>query len=229
MVVFFTSVLRGGNVRGHGPAGILRLLLQDCYFEVLVELFQLVKVHHPKIRQIFSEHLDEFRHMSLDRDLAQRQLKKRLAFFLEVCIKHVKSFDFNQISLQMVGAFSEPQNLREILAKMSSGELKLIFATFKLPVPKEYLPSPELLSQNDLMINILIKMLTRPPKGKIEEVGVYPCERDVLSWDFKHDDFTQAQYGSLKELLLYHIDRLLKQETQAAETLIETALSNVKP
>ena len=59
----FSSILRSSKSQDpFTPAAFLKVLLLDRYFEVLIETFNLFKVHDTRKRQVLNEHLEEFRH-----------------------------------------------------------------------------------------------------------------------------------------------------------------------
>ncbi len=59
----FSTVLRSYHEDSErNPAKLLRLLLKDRYFETLVDLFVRHKIEQRKVRLVFQECVDEFKH-----------------------------------------------------------------------------------------------------------------------------------------------------------------------
>ena len=119
MLELFSTILRSHhetNRGGNSPAKFLRLLLKDRYVECLVEFFGRVKIEDREVRQVFTEHVDEFKHClhSSATDYERNLYQRRLALFTQICFKRI-NIDFNTISLQLVGSLGQPENLREIL------------------------------------------------------------------------------------------------------------------
>lgn len=90
--------------------------MKDRYVECLVEFFGRVKIEDREVRQVFTEHVDEFKHClhSSATDYERNLYQRRLALFTQICFKRI-NIDFNTISLQLVGSLGQPENLREIL------------------------------------------------------------------------------------------------------------------
>ena len=68
------------------------------------------------MRQVFNEHVDEFKHCyysSMAEQERQRHWQK-LDMLTKICFKRI-NIEFNTLSLQLVGSLGLPDNLREIL------------------------------------------------------------------------------------------------------------------
>ena len=59
MLELFSSILRSHQT---GPSKFLRLLIKDRYVECLIEFYGRVKIEDRAVRQVFNEHVDEFKH-----------------------------------------------------------------------------------------------------------------------------------------------------------------------
>lgn len=115
MLELFSTILRSNHEKNESVK-FLRLLLKDRYVECLVEFFGRIKIEDRSMRQVFSEHVDEFKHC-LNSSASEREAnlyQRRLVLFTQICYKRI-NIDFNTISLQLVGSLGLHENLREIL------------------------------------------------------------------------------------------------------------------
>ena len=142
MLELFSTILRSHHhvkesaAGRNNPAKFLRLLLKDRYVECLVEFFGRVKIEDRAVRQVFTEHVDEFKHC-LHSSASEHETslyQRRLSLFTQICYKRI-NIDFNTISLQLVGSLGLPENLREILTQLDEADLLVFFSAFKLPIP----------------------------------------------------------------------------------------------
>ena len=83
-----------------------------------------------------------------------------------------------------------------------------------------------------LLIEILVKECSvRTAETKVTELTLFPTEKDLFVPDLLNGQRLTAQtsFVNLQELLLFEIDRLLKQATSEAELRIKSELDNLEP
>ena len=84
-----------------------------------------------------------------------------------------------------------------------------------------------------LMIEIIIKECTPgQASSKVSELTLFPTEQDLWAWDpFAEGEQHEVQttFTSLKEMQLFEIDRLLKEEARETERVISAEIESIEP
>ena len=107
----------------------------------------------------------------------------------------------------------------------------VFFEAFKLPIPAAVQGSQ--VPRKTLMIEIIIKECTPGQvSSKVSELTLFPTEQDLWAWDpYANGDRHEVQttFSSLKEMQLFEIDRLLKQEARETERVISAEIDSIEP
>ena len=136
--------------------------------------------------------------------------------------------------MQLVGSLGLPENLREILTQLDEADLLVFFDAFKIPVPvRPTKAESDSIDKMTILIEVLIKECTQSQKeAKVSELTLFPTEQDLWTWDpFSGESRLQIQasFNNLKEMQLFEIDRLLKEEARSAEKIISQEIDNIEP